>query len=38
MDCYFTCEGLRVDGNIQTIKDIADNFAYLIYSSYQMLT
>lgn len=29
-DCYFTCEGLRVDGEIQMIKDIADNFAYLI--------
>lgn len=29
-DCYFTCEGLRVDGKIQMIKDIADNFAYLI--------
>ncbi|WP_257593300.1 alpha,alpha-trehalase [Francisella orientalis] len=29
-DYYFTCEGLRVDGEIQMIKDIADNFAYLI--------
>lgn len=30
-DCYFTCEGLlREDGEIQMIKDIADNFAYLI--------
>ncbi|WP_238374986.1 trehalase family glycosidase [Francisella tularensis] len=29
-DCYFTCEGLRVDGKIHMIKDIANNFAYLI--------
>lgn len=29
-DCYFTCEGLRVDGEIEMIKNIADNFAYLI--------
>ncbi|MDE5014648.1 alpha,alpha-trehalase, partial [Francisella tularensis subsp. holarctica] len=29
-DCYFTCEGLRVDGKIHMIKDNANNFAYLI--------
>lgn len=29
-DCYFTCEGLQADSEIQIIQDIADNFAYLI--------
>jgi alpha,alpha-trehalase len=29
-DCYFTCEGLRADGKISTIQDIADNFSSLI--------
>ncbi|QLE79154.1 alpha,alpha-trehalase [Francisella sp. Scap27] len=29
-DCYFTCEGLRVDGQIKLIENIADNFAFLI--------
>lgn len=29
-DCYFTCEGLRIDGEIKLIENIADNFAFLI--------
>lgn len=29
-DTYFTCEGLRISNDIEMIKNVADNFKYLI--------